>query len=185
MTYYIYCFSVGSFSLGFELNLNLFYFRNRTYSQWDPETFQGMRYSPRFKGIEKVTFVVFDTGKIVATVCLVEPISTAEGLTSHCLWSMSTHTVLLMLGQCHIAPWVAAEQFHHAAAMLNAHQLQIVVSLSVQTIPTCVSRDTCHANAECREPNTACTDVDESVNQFQKRMPLAIRRVHGTWMIPY
>lgn len=58
---------VGSFGLGFELNLDLFYSRHKPYSQWDPETFKGLRWTPTLPGLSTLTFVLFDTGKCVLT----------------------------------------------------------------------------------------------------------------------
>lgn len=55
---------VGSFGLGYALNIDLFVARNRLYTQWDPENFKGARYRPVLDNLKKITFILFDTGKI-------------------------------------------------------------------------------------------------------------------------
>lgn len=58
---------VGSFGLGYQLNMDLFYHKHGGNSLWDPDTFKGMRWSPEIKGLKQLTFVIFDTGMIVLT----------------------------------------------------------------------------------------------------------------------
>jgi transcription initiation factor TFIID TATA-box-binding protein len=58
---------VGYFQLGYDLNLDLFLDDHGLSAQWDPDNFKGLSFKPYGPAKGNISFVLFESGKIIET----------------------------------------------------------------------------------------------------------------------